>query len=119
MRNSKYIDSVLSHIKNKGSHREIQEELYDHIDEKDRFFEKIGYDSVSAQEKTEEAMGDGDIVGEQLDMQTGRRARNVVYVIIALFGMAISVWFGAVAFIICLRIVNIFIHHLLILLYLQ
>lgn len=86
MRNSKYIDSVLSHIKNKGSHREIQEELYDHIDEKDRFFEKIGYDSVSAQEKTEEAMGDGDIVGEQLDMQTGNRAKSVVYIIIAVLG---------------------------------
>ncbi|MGN0528572.1 MAG: hypothetical protein ACI4IE_05520, partial [Eubacterium sp.] len=86
MRNSKYIDSVLSHIKNKGSHREIQKEPYDHIDEKDRLFEEIGYDSASAQEKTEEAMGDGDIVGEQLDMQTGNRAKSVVYVIIAVLG---------------------------------
>lgn len=63
----KYVDKVLSHIEGNKSKKLIEYELFDHIDEHQKFFEEIGYNEETAIEKSEEKMGDADIVGEQFN----------------------------------------------------
>lgn len=63
----KYIDKVLSHIKGNKGKKQIEYELFDHVDEHQKFFEGIGYDEAQAMEKAEEKMGDADVVGEQFN----------------------------------------------------
>ncbi len=63
----KYIEKVLSHIGDRKRRLEIENELFDHLDEKEKFRQEIGYDSDVALAKSEEQMGDPDLVGEQLD----------------------------------------------------
>lgn len=67
MKKYHYIHTVLSHITDKQKRQKIEYELYDHLDEKEKWFESIGYDAAVASEKANDTMGDGDIVGEQLD----------------------------------------------------
>jgi hypothetical protein len=67
MSKDKYIDKVLSHIKSKKQKNEIELELFDHIDEHEKFFIDIGYDKEKAVQNADGKMGDADIVGEQLD----------------------------------------------------
>lgn len=62
-----YIERVLSHLGDKRNSKKIEYELFDHLDEHQRFFEGIGYDELQAIEKAEEKMGDADILGEQLN----------------------------------------------------
>jgi hypothetical protein len=62
-----YIEKVLSHISGKQRKEAVKNELFDHLDEKERFFGEIGYDENASSDKTDEAMGDADLVGEQLD----------------------------------------------------
>lgn len=66
MKQSKFIESVTSYLHNKQHKQEIAFELQDHIDLNTQYFEDIGYDSASAFEKAELAMGDADVVGEEL-----------------------------------------------------
>ena len=68
MKKFSYIDTVLSHIADRQKRNKIESELFDHLDEKEQRLEKIGYGEAEAFEKANEAMGDGDTVGEQLDM---------------------------------------------------
>lgn len=63
----KYVDKVLSHIKGNKGKKQIEYELFDHIDEHQKFFEDIGYNEETAIVKSEEKMGDADIVGEQFN----------------------------------------------------
>ncbi|MFR5875724.1 MAG: hypothetical protein ACLUFN_04470 [Eubacterium sp.] len=67
MKTYKYIDKVLSHIKSSRRKSEIELELFDHIDENEKFFSEIGYDKTAAAENADGKMGDADIVGEQLN----------------------------------------------------
>lgn len=67
MKKYNYIQTVLSHITNKRETEKIEYELFDHLDEKEKWFESCGYNEIAATEKADEYMGDGDIVGEQLD----------------------------------------------------
>lgn len=61
----KYIDKVLSQLKGYKNTKEIEYELFDHLDEQEKFFIDIGYDEENAIEKAEEKMGDADILAEQ------------------------------------------------------
>lgn len=86
MKNYSYIDKVLSHIKSKNNHKKINLELQDHIDENYKFFESIGYDEEQSLEKAEFAMGDGDIVGEQFDLQlSSAKSKRYKYALLDLF----------------------------------
>ncbi|MBQ9517856.1 MAG: hypothetical protein IJR60_07240 [Eubacterium sp.] len=67
MKNYKYITTVLSHITNKREKDKIEYELYDHLDEKEKWFEQCGFEKEAAANKADESMGDGDVVGEQLE----------------------------------------------------
>lgn len=86
MKQSKYIEKVTSYLHNKQNKQEIAIELQDHIDLNTQYYEDIGYDSESAFEKAELAMGDADIVGEELhslesSSSTGKRIIITVCVI--------------------------------------
>ena len=67
MKDYSYIYKVLSHISGKQKKEAVKNELFDHLDEKERFFDELGYDENASADKTDEAMGDADLVGEQLD----------------------------------------------------
>jgi hypothetical protein len=67
MKDYSYIYNVLSHISGKQKKEAVKNELFDHLDEKERFFDELGYDENASADKTDEAMGDADLVGEQLD----------------------------------------------------
>ena len=43
-------------------------ELSDHVETKKEFFESIGYDDETSIEKANEAMGNGEVIGQRLDM---------------------------------------------------
>lgn len=43
-------------------------ELSDHVETKREFFESIGYDEEASAEKANEAMGDGAVIGQRLDL---------------------------------------------------
>ena len=62
-----YLPRVLSHISNKERSRQIEYELYDHLDERAQYWQAVGYAQEAAVQKAEAQMGDADIVGEQLD----------------------------------------------------
>ena len=46
----------------------VMTELGDHFETKKEFFESIGYDEEASAEKANEAMGDGEIIGQRLNM---------------------------------------------------
>ena len=45
----------------------VMRELQDHVETKKEFFRSIGYDQKASAEKANEAMGDGEIVGQRLN----------------------------------------------------
>lgn len=80
-----YIEKVLSHIKGNKRRNEISIELFDHMDECEKFFKQIGYGEQIAYEKAEEKMGDADVLGEQF------QARAKLEIIKLIFSYAIMV----------------------------
>ena len=90
MKRYKYIDTVLSHITDKRKKRKIEYELFDHLDEKEKWFESIGYGEEAATEKADAVMGDGDIVGEQLDMLNKHRFTKALPVVYSAFCLIIT-----------------------------
>lgn len=76
MKEYNFISKALTHISDKGRRRQVECELYDHIDEAKCFFEEIGYDESASAERAEGVMGDADIVGEQLETAVRRRSRT-------------------------------------------
>jgi len=62
-----YIRNVVKPIRSKTQSRQIAEELTDHIIVNQEFFEEIGYDTNTAQEKAVECMGDAEPIGEQFE----------------------------------------------------
>ncbi len=66
MNETTYIKKLLSHINGKNHKQIIEAELTDHITEKEKWYEEIGYDPETAAIRAEEDMGDPDSVGEQM-----------------------------------------------------
>ena len=78
MKKYKYITAVLSHITNRREKDKIEYELYDHLDEKEKWFEQCGFEKEAAANKADDSMGDGDVVGEQLEaVSKSKTAVNV------------------------------------------
>lgn len=94
MKNDKYIDKVLSHIHSKQRKSEIEPELFDHIDENEKFFAEIGYDEIAAAENADGKMGDADIVGEQLAVigRKQNKSRTAFAVITLILGIAFVIY---------------------------
>ncbi len=89
-----YIESIVSHIKNRRAEEAAREELTDHYIEKQRFYEEIGYDEESAGLKTQEDIGDPDMIGEQLNVKPKKTVRIFVLLflmyIVAGFSVALN-----------------------------
>lgn len=73
MKANNYLDSVLHHISGKRRKTAVRCELFDHLDEIEREYLHDGYDKADALSFAETAMGDADVVGEQLDAIRGSR----------------------------------------------
>lgn len=96
-RNSKYIKDILKHIESKSRKSKIEAEFFDHIDEKEKFFEEIGYDSSSSEDKTIECMGDAQIIGEQLN-EVSYKSHNKTVAAAILNVITVFNFFTALAF---------------------
>ncbi len=97
MKQYSYIQRVLSHISGKARKKEIEYELFDHLNEKERYWEAIGYDESASTEKAETAMGDADIVGERLD--SVKKYSNISYIIATLIPVLLTVaWFEFIVY---------------------
>lgn len=68
MNTEEYIENVLKHIQNKSFVATIKQELEGHIGDRVFYYEEIGYDKDTAQQKAMEHMGDADKVGEQMNI---------------------------------------------------
>lgn len=76
---------------------EILAELNDHIDENKKYFEDIGYFGDACTEKVNEAMGDGEIIGQRLNEQNRKRNIKIqilIAVLIIVINYALSVYFA-------------------------
>ncbi|MBQ7595941.1 MAG: hypothetical protein IJU45_04690, partial [Clostridia bacterium] len=81
-----YIESIVSHIKNRTAGEAAEAELTDHYIERSRFYNEIGYDDEAAELKTQEDIGDPDMIGEQLNVKTKKTVRYfalllVIYIV--------------------------------------
>lgn len=95
MKQSKFIESVTSYLHNKQHKQEIAFELQDHIDLNTQYFEDIGYDSASAFEKAELAMGDADVVGEEfLYLEKSNTAIKIILMLICVFTVSFTAIMG-------------------------
>lgn len=68
LKNSKYKNSVLT-------------ELSDHLETKKEYFEFIGYDEASSAEKANEAMGDGEVIGQRLNYIHRKQNKSLINII--------------------------------------
>ena len=64
---SNFLHSVDEQLKSNKDRISVIRELSDHVETKKEFFESIGYDQKSSAEKANEAMGDGEVVGQRLN----------------------------------------------------
>ena len=62
-----WCQSVLSLVRFKADHEEIQKELQDHYEDHVKDLERIGYDTALAKERVLNAMGDPEEVGKAMD----------------------------------------------------
>ena len=61
----------------------VMAELKDHVETKRSFFRSIGYDESTSAEKANEAMGNGEIIGQRLNQIHSRMGKASVYLIVA------------------------------------
>lgn len=67
MDKKKYIESITSRLTNDKVKKALEEELSDHIEAKEEYWQEIGYDKKQAEEMAIDAMGDAEPVGEQMN----------------------------------------------------
>ena len=63
-----FLRSAEEQLKFNKDKSSVMAELGDHVETKREFFESIGYDEEASEEKANEAMGSGEIIGQRLDM---------------------------------------------------
>lgn len=63
---SDFLKNVENQLKGCKDKALVMAELQDHVEARKEFFEEIGYDELSGSQKADEAMGDGEIVGQRL-----------------------------------------------------
>lgn len=67
MKKEEYIESVLKHIQNKAFINTIANELDEHIDDRQAYYQDCGYDNDAALQKAVAHMGSPDNIGEQMN----------------------------------------------------
>ena len=85
---SKFLYYVGEQLKSNKNRIVILRELEDHVETKKEFFESIGYDQKASAEKANEAMGDGEIVGQRLN--TIHRSHTVLGNILIVIAIIIN-----------------------------
>ena len=78
---------------NKDKHL-VLTELGDHVETKKEFFESIGYDENASAEKANEAMGNGEIIGQRLN-QIHRNKMEITLSTISIIALNIAAIFAA------------------------
>lgn len=63
----KYIEGITSRLTDDKLKKALSEELSDHIEAKEEYWQEIGYNKEQAEEMAVEAMGDAEPVGEQMN----------------------------------------------------
>lgn len=67
MDKKKYIESITSKLTNEKVKKALTQELSDHIESKEEYWQDIGYNEEQAELMAVDAMGDAEPVGEQID----------------------------------------------------
>lgn len=62
-----FLINIESQLSKYNDNAPVMNELYDHMKMNERFYEEIGYDEAGVYEKSNEAMGDGVIIGQRLN----------------------------------------------------
>lgn len=91
MNTRQYIDTVLSHVKNKAYRKDIEAELMSHIEEREEYYLEIGWEKETASAKALENMGDPKQVGEEMNRihsNTPALLACVVLMLVFLLGIA-------------------------------
>ena len=73
---SNFLHSVEEQLKSNKDKTSVMRELQDHVETKKEFFQSIGYDKKASAEKANEAMGDGEIIGQRLNKM--HRSRTIL-----------------------------------------
>ena len=68
----------------------VMTELGDHFETKKEFFESIGYDETASTEKANEAMGDGEIIGQRLNQIHNRKLKIAAISILSSVGINLA-----------------------------
>ena len=95
---SKFIQRVLSALKDKTKKAHIEAELTDHLELRKAYYSDIGYNEESASAKAEQALGDAadaEIVGEQLAAIGARKRKKEI--VLALISLIPAVFYLIVA----------------------
>ncbi|MGN1421722.1 MAG: permease prefix domain 1-containing protein [Eubacterium sp.] len=67
MDKKKYIESITSRLTNDKVKKALEEELSDHIEAKEEYWQEIGYDEEQAEKMAVDAMGEAEPIGEQIN----------------------------------------------------
>ena len=78
-----FLRSAEEQLKFNKDKSSVMAELGDHVETKRSFFKSIGYDENASNEKANEAMGNGEIVGQRLNQIHNRMRKASVYLIVA------------------------------------
>lgn len=78
MNKREYIDKVLSQIDGKAYLEEIKTELKNHIEDREEYYTKAGYDSDVAEQKAVAHMGDAEEIGEEMNMLYNYKKHKII-----------------------------------------
>ena len=78
-----FLRSAEEQLKLNKDKSSVMAELEDHVETKRSFFKSIGYDENASAEKANEAMGNGEIIGQRLNQIHSRMRKASVYLIVA------------------------------------
>lgn len=81
MNKDEYINQVLNHIKNQAFVNTIKQELEGHISDRIFYYEEIGYDTETAQQKAIAHMGSADKLGEEMNMLHDYKKHKIICII--------------------------------------
>lgn len=76
-----FLRSAEEQLKFNKDKSSVMAELEDHVETKQSFFKSIGYGEATSAEKANEAMGNGEIVGQRLNQIHSRMRKTAVYLI--------------------------------------
>lgn len=89
-----FLQSAEEQLKLNKDKESVMTELSDHVETKIEFFESIGYDKEASTEKANEAMGNGEVVGQRLHQIHYRKQISVLFPILSVIFVNIFLNFG-------------------------